>query len=299
MTYSRVAVFGASGQIGRALTTLLKEKALPITRKEADFSNLANLRNVLDALQPDAVINASAYTQVDKAESEEALANRVNADAPGMLAQWCAEKGIPFVHYSTDYVFDGSGVTPWQEADETGPLNAYGRGKLDGERQVQASGGNYLIFRTSWVYDAEGQNFLNTMLRLGAEREALRIVADQHGAPSYAPHLAEATLACLECAAAASVFPSGIYHMCNLGETTWHGFAQEIFDTAREKGQTLAVRQVDGITSADYPTPAKRPHNSRLNTEKLRNVFNVTLPEWQEGVNAAMEKKYASHFMPA
>lgn len=288
-TLSRIAVLGAGGQVGRALVSLLGERGIGLSRVEADLADVQAVITTLEASQPDAVINAAAYTQVDKAESEAELATRINAEAPEALAAWCAKRDIPFIHYSTDYVFDGSGQKPWGEDDAAAPLSTYGRSKREGERGVEAAGGKYLIFRTSWVYDAEGKNFLNTMLRLGAEREALKIVDDQHGAPTYAPHLAQMTVAALDKASGMQAFPAGVYHAVNAGETTWCGFAKAIFARALEKQVPLAIKTVEPIPSVAYPTPAVRPLNSRLNCEKLHTVFGLSLPHWEQGLAEAME----------
>lgn len=298
--FSRIAVLGANGQVGSALVAQLGNRAIPLTRAQADLSNPDSLAAVLDSIKPDAVINAAAYTAVDKAEEEHDLAFAANAESPARLAQWCAAHGVPFVHYSTDYVFSGEGETPWKEDDAKAPCNAYGASKLAGEEGVAQAGGDYLIFRTSWVYDATGKNFMNTMLRLGSEREALKVVADQMGAPSYAPDLAEYTLQALKKAASMPSFPSGVYHMVNRGETNWHGFAQAIFAAAREHHATLAVKTVEPIPSSAYPTPAKRPLNSRLDCTKLHTTFGIALPLWEQSLNKAMEQKYnASHYVPA
>jgi dTDP-4-dehydrorhamnose reductase len=298
--FSRIAVLGANGQIGSALTEQLGERAIALTRAEADLSNPNSLVAVLDRIQPDAVINAAAYTAVDKAEEEYDLALAANALSPAQLAAWCAKQSVPFIHYSTDYVFDGEGNAPWKESDATNPVNRYGKTKLEGEEAVAAQGGDYLIFRTSWVYDATGKNFMNTMLRLGAERETLNVVSDQIGAPSYAPDLAAYTLKALEKAASMPHFPSGVYHMVNNGETSWHGFAQQIFAGAREKGNHLAIKTVEPIASSAYPTPAKRPLNSRLDCSKLHKVFGLALPSWQQGLTTALEQKYhASNYLSA
>lgn len=291
MKLRRIAVLGANGQVGRALAAQLGERAIPLTRAEADLAHPEKLAAILDLHDPDAVINAAAYTAVDKAEEEPKLAHTINADAPQVLAAWCAAKGKPFVHYSTDYVFDGSGEHPWVETDPTAPLNEYGRSKRAGEVAVEEAGGEHLIFRTSWVYDAHGKNFLNTMLRVGAEREELKVVADQHGAPCYAPHLAEASIAALDAAHGMEAFHSGIYHMANAGEVTWHGFAEAIFAEARKAGMPLAVKNVLPIDTSAYPTPAHRPHNSRLNAGKLHNVFGISLPHWQDGLKQAIREK--------
>lgn len=281
-------VFGASGQIGQALGALLDDVVV-LGRGEADFSRPDSLKAVVEGIQPSFIINAAAYTAVDKAEEEEALATLINGDAPGVLAAVAAKRGIPFVHYSTDYVYDGSGDQPRDERTKTAPLSAYGRSKLAGEKAVAAAGGQYLIFRTSWVYDAFGKNFFKTMLKLGAEREQLRVVADQIGAPSYAPHLAEATLEALEEACKEKEFPAGIYHLCNRGQTGWHGFAQAIFEGARQRGMEMKVQSVEPIPSSAYPTAAVRPLNSRLDCTKLEETFGIKMPGWEEGLREAFD----------
>lgn len=295
----RVAVFGANGQVGRAMVALLGDAALPLTRLEADLSEPHSLATVLDALQPDAVINAAAYTAVDKAEEERELASRINADSPSAMAQWCAAHDVPFLHFSTDYVFDGTGESPWRENDPKAPLNHYGASKLAGEDAVQAAGGKYLILRCSWLYDAVGKNFFNTMLHLAKERDALRVVADQWGAPTYAPQLAECSLKILRAAVAMEDFPSGVYHLAHTGFISWHGFAEAIFAAARENGAELCVKTVEPIPSSAYPTPAERPRNSRLNCSKIHTVFGAVLPKWEQGLAQAIEVKYrAGHHLP-
>jgi len=292
-----ILVLGSTGQVGRALMgALASRSATFLGRAEADLADPEALYETLRAMPtPRAVINAAAYTAVDKAEEEEALATLVNARAPDILAHYCLERGIPLVHYSTDYVFDGSGAAARDENAATAPLNAYGRSKLAGEQAIEASGCGHLILRTSWVYDAEGKNFFTTMLRLGAEREQLRVVADQWGAPSYAPHLAEATVAALDGALKQAFFPSGLYHFCHAGETSWHAFAEAIFAGARSRGAEMKVTAVEAIGTAEYPTPAKRPLNSRLDCTKLAKALDVRLPSWQEGLTACLEARYADH----
>lgn len=296
--FSRIAVLGANGQIGSALVAQLGDKAIALTRADADLSQPDSLTAVLDAIQPDAVINAAAYTAVDAAEAAQEAAFTANAKSPGVLAQWCAKHNVPLVHYSTDYVFSGEGDTPWREDDATAPCNAYGASKLAGEDAVAAAGGKYLIFRTSWVYDATGKNFMNTMLRLGADRDSLNVVADQIGAPSYAPHLAKYTLQSLQNASESDHFPSGIYHMVNSGETSWHGFATAIFAGARTHDAPLQIKTIEPIAGSAYPTPAKRPQNSRLDCSKLHTVLHLALPNWEQGLTQALEQKYnASHLL--
>lgn len=284
-----ILITGSTGQVGRALVELAGERCIGLDRSQLDLSQPERLASCLEQWNPAAVINAAAYTQVDQAEKEEELARTINGEAPGVIARWCAARGIPFVHFSTDYVFAGNGERPWTEEDAVAPLNAYGRSKLEGEQQVAAAGGRYLIFRTSWVYDATGKNFVTTMLRLARERETLNVVADQHGAPTYAPQLAAATLTALEQAQSLAQFPSGIYHLCHSGETTWHGFAEAIFAAARGRGLDLKVQTVGAIPSSAYPVPAKRPENSRLNTAKAQQVLGVRLPDWHVGLSECMK----------
>ncbi|MEK6704358.1 MAG: dTDP-4-dehydrorhamnose reductase, partial [Bdellovibrionota bacterium] len=235
-----------------------------------------------------AIINAAAYTQVDRAEEEVESCRLINGEAPGVIAGWCAKKQIPFIHYSTDYVFSGNGDKPWREDDPVSPLSAYGQSKLLGEQTVAKAGGKWLIFRTSWIYDAKGKNFLQTMLRLAKEKDEINVVADQIGAPTYATHLAAATLRALDKALRSEPFPSGIYHLCNRGETSWHGFAEAIIASAKNSGISIRVNKVNAIQTKDYPTPARRPQNSRLCTDKAMRVFATELPDWGEGLSECM-----------
>lgn len=288
-------VIGGKGQIGGALVRLLGDQVVALSVQELDLSFPDRIDRCFDRLEaqagrPAAIINAAAYTLVDQAEREETLARRVNADAPGAMAHWCRTRSLPFLHYSTDYVYAGTGTAPWREDDATGPLNAYGRTKLEGDRLIEESGARYLILRTSWVYDARGRNFFNTMLRLGRERETLRVVGDQVGAPTYAPHLAHVTLSALSQARLMDVFPSGTYHVAHQGEVSWHGFAVDIFAAARRKGLSLRVTRVEPVSTGDYPTAARRPLNSRLDTAKLRRVFGIQLPAWRDGLDVCMDE---------
>ena len=284
-----ILVLGAGGQVGRALAALLGDACIALDRSGADLSNPQRLAEHLDRHDVSACINAAAYTAVDRAEDESSLAMRINGESPGVIARWCASRGIPMVHYSTDYVFDGSGTRPWSESDMVGPLNAYGASKLAGERAVEAAGGSWLVLRTSWVYDAVGRNFLTTMLRLARERESLRVVADQHGSPTYAHDLAVGSLQALRQASGRATFPSGVYHLCNGGDTTWCGFARAIFDEAHSRGMSLAVQNVTPIGSDEYPVPARRPQNSRLDTRRIRETLGVELREWREALSDCMD----------
>lgn len=291
MGEGKILIFGRCGQVGGALASLLKQRCTAVDREQADFTRPDTLADFLTSMNPAVVINGAAYTQVDQAEQERELARLINAEAPGALARWCAAHDRPFIHYSTDYVFSGAGERPWVESDSVAPLNVYGTTKQDGERRIASAGGRWMILRTSWVFDAAGKNFLNTMLRLGAEREVLRVVEDQHGAPTYAPHLAEATIRALDAALALPSFPSGIYHLCGSGETTWHGFATAIFERARLRGVPLQVKQVEAIPSSSFPTPALRPLNSRLDTSKAASVLGVRLPDWTQGLEECLALK--------
>lgn len=288
-----ILVIGANGQVGRALMEL-STNAIGVTREEINLETIEFFPSDT-GLRPSAIINAAAYTAVDKAEEEEVRAYNINARAPEILAKYCKENDIPFVHYSTDYVFDGSGKQPWTESEPTNPLSAYGRTKLEGEKRIAALGGKHLIFRTSWVYDETGKNFVNTMLRLGAERDELRVVNDQWGAPTYARHLAQATLTALENAQKAPRFPSGVYHLCGGGETNWQQFARQIFAEAKLPKSP----KIHGIPSSEYPTPAKRPMNSRLDCSKALHVLGVKLPAWELGLKECLERKNESDRLSA
>jgi dTDP-4-dehydrorhamnose reductase len=285
-----IAVLGAGGQVGRALAEVLGVAGIALTRAQLDLLDRAGALQTLERIQPAAVINAAAYTAVDRAETEEVLAFRVNGEAPGYLARWCRDRDIPFVHFSTDYVFSGEGARPWTEADPPAPVSVYGRSKLEGERQIAAAGGRWLIVRTSWVYDEQGGNFLTTILRLAAERETISVVNDQRGAPTYAPQLAGAVVTAFSEARNRPAFPSGIYHLCHAGETTWYEFACAIVAAARTAGRRLALRSVVPVTSAEYAAPARRPLNSRLSTAKAAGLLGVALPAWQSGLAECMQR---------
>ena len=270
-----ILVFGKTGQVAQELAVF--DAVTCLDRAAADLSDPATCAEVIRRTQPQAVINAAAYTGVDKAEQDEALATVVNGDAPGAMAQACVDLGVPFVSISTDYVFDGSGTQPWQPDDATGPLGAYGRSKLVGEQQITKAGGACAILRTSWVVSSHGNNFVKTMLRLGAERDALSIVSDQIGAPTMARDIAAA---CVQMAQQLIRDPSkaGIYHFSCAPQTSWADFAREIFAQA---GIDCAVTD---IASADYPTPAARPLNSRLDCALLGSVFGIPQPDWRRGL---------------
>jgi len=283
----RILVLGAHGQLGIELQKSFEGagEVVALARDLCDLANPDSIRKAIAEVNPGIVLNAAAYTAVDRAESEPELAMRVNGEAPGILDEESRKIGALLVHYSTDYVFDGSKPEPWLENDAVNPLNAYGRTKLAGEQKIAQTGGRYLIFRTSWVYSPHGANFLKTMLRLGRERDQLRIVNDQIGAPTTAAALARATRAVIDSGVQDS--DSGIYHMTCAGETSWCGFAQEIFRRApAPEGKNWPV--VTGIPDTEYPTPAKRPKNSVMSNAKLQARFAVSLPPWQEALAEAI-----------
>lgn len=283
----KVLVFGKNGQLARALASQ-EPSWVFLSSQACDLSEPSRSTIELERYDPDLVINAAAYTQVDQAEREAELAFRINAQAPKFMAEYCARKGKPFLHFSTDYVFDGTGASARDEQAATAPLNTYGRSKLEGENLILASKCRGAIFRTSWVYAAEGKNFVRTMLKLGAERESLRVVADQIGSPTNAADLA-AWVLCAIPAILHDPRPVEIFHAANSGETSWHGFAAEIFRFARAVGMPLKVERVEPISTADYPTPARRPLNSRLDTRKLQSRFGISPRSWQASLKDCIE----------
>ncbi len=291
----RIMLLGKNGQVGwelqRSLAPLGQVIALDRHDQGGDLSQPQAVAVRILAERPDVIVNAAAYTAVDRAESDLALCQTINAGAVAEIAQAAASVGALLVHFSTDYVFDGSGVTPWVETDTTGPLNAYGRSKLDGERAIAASNCKHLIFRTSWVYGSRGSNFAKTMLRLANERDQLQVVDDQFGAPTGADLIADVAAhtfhATLNKPAAA-----GLYHLVAAGETTWHGYASYCLELARAQGATLRVEpdRVIAVPSTAFPTPATRPRNSRLNSTKLQQQVGVTLPDWRQGVQRLIQQ---------
>lgn len=294
-----ILLLGSLGQVGQAWTDLSKTNQWPKhfklftwDRTQADLSDSAGLLQNIQKLHAQnkigVIVNTAAFTQVDAAETEQYKCRLINAVAPKMLAEFCEKNSAILIHYSTDYVYSGEGVTPHLEQEVPAPLNFYGSTKSTGDQMIEKSGAQHLIFRTSGVYSFSGKNFLLTMLKFGKDREQLNIVNDQVGAPTYAPDLAkyslEALLKALEQQKASGVFPSGVYHLCNLGETSWFQFAQEIFIQARELGMSFAVKKINPILTSEYPTPAKRPLNSRLNLEKIGNILQVRPRPWNEAV---------------
>lgn len=289
-----IFITGGNGQVGFELQRqfAIFGNILAPTRQELDLTNAQAVDDYLEEHQPALILNAAAYTAVDKAESEPAQAKRLNAELPAQLAEYAAKHNIPLVHYSTDYVYPGDGETPWQEDSPTAPHSVYGQTKLEGDQAVQHRGCQHLIFRTSWVYAARGNNFMKTMLRLGREKEALNIVNDQIGAPTPARLIAQVTAMSFTTqgypptthnSQLTTRLQKGIYHLAPRGETSWHGFASEIFKQAREAGELLAItpETTGGIPTAEYPTPATRPLNSRMSIEKLENALGIALPTWQ------------------
>jgi len=291
----KILLLGKNGQVGwelqRALAPLGELVALDRQGGQdlcGDLADLDALAATVRSLAPQVIVNAAAYTAVDKAESEPESALRINGEAPGVLAREAERLGAWLVHYSTDYVFDGSGEQPWREDAPTGPLSVYGRSKLAGEQAIAASGAKALVLRTSWVYAARGGNFARTMLRLAGERDALRVIDDQVGAPTGAELIADVTahlLRQVHTAADASTL-AGVYHLTSAGETSWCDYARFVLQQAQARGVSLKAgpTQVEAIPTSAYPTPARRPLNSRLDTRKLRETFGLHLPHWQSGV---------------
>ena len=287
----KILLFGKSGQVGwelqRSLAPLGQVIALDFDSADGlcgDFTNRAGLAGTVRRVAPDVIVNAAAYTAVDKAESEPELARRINALAPGVLADEAQELDAWLVHYSSDYVFDGSGEKPWLETDATGPLSVYGRTKLDGELAA-ARCEKHLILRTSWVYAARGANFAKTMLRLAQERDQLKVISDQIGAPTGAELLADVTAHAVRTLQRRPQL-AGVYHLAAGGETSWHAYARFVIEHARQAGRPIRVmpEAVEAISTSAYPTPARRPLNSRLNTGKLQAAFGLVMPDWQIGV---------------
>ena len=292
-----ILLFGAGGQLGRELAGLASARAVPlrgVSRVEGDVTDRQAVADAIAAAKPTVVVNAAAYTAVDKAEQEEALAMRVNADAVGALGGWAATHGALLIHYSTDYVFDGQADRPYPVDAPVAPLGAYGRSKLAGERALRASGAEHLIFRTAWVYAAHGHNFLRTMLRLGAERDELRVVADQQGTPTSTALIVRASLAALDhwqrADPAGRRALAGTHHLVASGMTSWHGFADAIFEQAVARGLLSRRPHVIPIATADFPTPARRPAWSVLDNTGFQQRFGFNLPHWHDGLHEIIDQ---------
>jgi len=297
----KILVTGRNGQVGWELARALLPvgEVVACGRGELDLGDAGALRAAVAALRPDVIVNAAAYTAVDRAETEEEPAHRVNAVAPGVLAEVAAQSGALLVHYSTDYVYDGRKAVPYDEDDATAPLGAYGRGKLAGEAAIRAAGADHLILRTSWVYGARGGNFLRTILRLAAERDELRVVCDQFGAPTWSRFIACATARVVAQALderRRGGFASGVFHLAAGGETSWHGFAEALLREAARLPQAppLRVRAVHAIPSAEYPLPAPRPANSRLSTRRLHERFGVHAAPWEAAMRLCLEDLFGA-----
>jgi dTDP-4-dehydrorhamnose reductase len=292
----KILLFGKNGQVGWELNKSLLPlgEVIALGREQADFSKPESLRKIICDTNPDVIVNAVAYTAVDKAEEEEDVAAIINAAAPGVLAEEALKINALLVHYSTDYVFDGKKEGPYLETDQPNPLSVYGRTKLSGEIAIQSSGCCFLIFRTSWVYAARGNNFLLTILRLAEAEEKLNIVADQYGAPTSAKLIAETTFLCLQQSVQQKKtgnFSSDLYHLTASGYTSWHGFAEEIVTLVKMlSGASLKIQSISGIPSADYPAPATRPMNSRLSKLKLENEFDLNIPDWRVLLTECVEE---------
>jgi dTDP-4-dehydrorhamnose reductase len=284
----KILLFGNNGQVGWELQRSLAPlgELVALDRASADFcgdlNDLDGIRRTIRAVKPDAIVNAAAYTAVDRAESEPDVCRRINALAPEAMAGEAGRLDAWLVHYSSDYVFDGSGTRPWTELDATAPLNVYGATKAEGEERIVSACANHLLFRTSWVYAARGPNFINTMLRLGQERDRIMVVNDQHGAPTGAELIADVTAHALAAAMRRKGL-AGIYHLVPREVTTWFAYAQYILAFARASGLPVKAA-LEEVTTAAYPTPARRPHNSRLDNNKLEAAFGLRLPAWQDGV---------------
>lgn len=287
----KILLFGCNGQVGwelqRSLAPLGNVVALGKNTEPhgCDLGDLMGLAQTLNAMQPAVIVNAAAYTAVDQAESDSANAHAINAKAPAVMADWAAQQGALLVHYSTDYVFDGSGQQPWTESCAASPINVYGHSKLAGEQQIQVAGCRHLIFRTSWVYAARGANFAKTMLRLAREHESLNVINDQFGAPTGADLLADVTAHAIR-QVRRGQSDGGLFHVAAAGHTTWYDYAKYVIDHSKQarKAPEIIAKNIHPVASAAFPTAAKRPQNSRLNTAKLQRVFDLELPTWQLGV---------------
>ena len=301
----KILLFGKGGQVGwelqRSLSLMGELVSLDTDDQKlcGDFTQPEDIIQTIHSVSPDVIVNAAAYTAVDKAENESALAHTINTQAPKILAQESLKIGAWLVHYSTDYVFDGNGTKPWKETDPTTPINTYGSTKLEGEKAVINSGCKHLIFRTSWVYSARGENFIKTMIRLAQSRDHLSVIDDQFGAPTGAELLADVTAHSI-CTALRQPQVSGLYHLAAKGETSWYGYANFVLDKVRQSGIKLQVQaeNIQPVTTDAFPQAARRPGNSRLNTRKIEHTFDLTLPLWQTGVTRMLTEIFEKNYDP-
>lgn len=295
----RILVAGAKGQLAQSIIEVEAAERIgevvALGRPTLDLCNRESIARAIDRVAPELVVNAAAYTAVDRAESEGVLADAVNGDSAGALAEMAARRGLPIVHVSSDYVFDGRQRTPYRETDAPCPQTAYGKSKLAGEERVAQANPRHLILRTSWVYSPHGHNFVKTILRLAGERPELKVVADQVGCPTFAADLASTILVMARClqSTGSGAMPWGIYHVAGSGAATWHAFAEHIVGTAAAR-YGLRPTVVHPIATADYPTPAPRPANSQLDCSKLAEVFGLRLPHWKEGVSRCLAQIFAN-----
>ncbi len=292
----RILLTGVTGQVGGALRAPLSVigGVIAADRTILDLSSPGGMSEAISAIAPDLIVNAAAYTAVDRAEDERELAYCVNATAPGIMAVWAAGKRVPFVHFSTDYVFDGSGRRPWREDDPAAPLSVYGFSKLAGENAVQEAGGSHLLVRTSWVYASEGNNFLRTIVRLARQQAQLRVVDDQFGAPTSARSIAKCVVSLLKGGVVTMEEKfsraGGLVHLSSTGETSWHGFASSIVKGISDRGIDAVAERVVPIKTAEFQTAARRPLNSRLDLSRLAKVFGVTTPRWQDSLDEELDE---------
>lgn len=289
----KILLFGKNGQVGSELSRSLLPlgELIALGRNDTDLENFTGLNDLLRTHKPDIIVNAAAYTAVDKAENNEVVAYKINAEAVGVMARYACESGILLVHYSTDYVFDGKKSGAYIEADATNPSSAYGRSKLAGEEAIVQSGCNALIFRTSWVFSAHGSNFIKTILRLARERESIEVVADQYGAPTSAELIADVTALAIS-GLSNKTLSTGIYHLTAAGETTWYDLACYVVSRALANGVplTLQAQQIHAVTTEEYPLPAKRPNNSRMNSAALSSALGLHLPNWNIHVDRVVDQ---------
>ncbi|MGV6807159.1 MAG: dTDP-4-dehydrorhamnose reductase [bacterium] len=297
-----ILLFGKSGQVGTELLPRLKTLGDVIALDEkgegalcGDFTDPQGIARTIQQVNPKIIVNAAAYTAVDKAESDQDLANLINATTPGLIAEQAKSIDAWLIHYSTDYVHDGSGTAPWVETDLASPLNYYGHSKRAGEQAIQQSGCNHLIFRTSWVYSEHGKNFVKTMLRLAKDKTELSVVNDQVGAPTSAALIADVTARAIEQIQNDQSLAAGIYNLTPKGEASWFDFATLVIETAKQTGFPVTVNSIAPVTTENYPTPAQRPLNSRLNCSKLESALNMTLPEWHKDVVTVTENLVRQH----